>query len=749
MKRSREEDDNSDIRLQLSEADEVEAKRLMKIAEEAERRAEERQKLKTANNNNNSNNNNSKNAKYLSKKEREELALERLKTKRSDSEMKTKQAQDAHDRFVSGKIEEERKHQERKLQEEHENERIRRQQEEKKDRKEIDHEIQAIRKQYLGGDKVETKHKIVKPSEKFARIFRFEHEVEDDTTRTDVNPLYNNRVQINALFGRGYIAGIDPREQRKNSNFLISLSECRLNEMKRLEDSDENMTEIDKKQRDRERHSITEAIRSRQLEANFTDPNSKDKGNVHWSEKSLQEMKERDWRIFREDFDIRVSGGKSLLPLRYWSEASFPSEISKAIEDQGYKTPSPIQRQAIPIGRAFRDIIGIAETGSGKTAAFTIPMLCYLMSLPKANVDRCHDEGPLAIIMAPTRELAQQIEEECIKLAKYTNFVSTCIVGGQSIEDQGFKLRKGVHIVIGTPGRLCDCIQNAYLVLNQCNYVVLDEADRMIDMGFEPQVIEVLDAMGSLLKAEDEAQAEQQIESASAGKNLFRVTAMFSATMSTEVERIAKKYLRHPAIIKIGDEDSGKNKRIDQKVFYVPEVSKRNLLLDELRRLSTTDKSIIFINSKQQGDSLGRFLETSGYRNGVLHGGKSQDQREETLRLFRSSNYKILVASDVAARGLDISDVSHVFNFECPNKIENYCHRIGRTGRAGKYGTAITYVSDSDTEIMYELRTYLESTNAHIPHELMNHPSAQFPIQRDDRGNIINQKRDKVQYAKK
>ena len=183
----------------------------------------------------------------------------------------------------------------------------------------------------------------------------------------------------------------------------------------------------------------------------------------------------------------------------------------------------------------------------------------------------------------------------------------------------------------------------------------------MIDMGFEPQVIEVLDAMGSLLKADDEAQAEQQIESVSSGKTLYRVTAMFSATMSMEVERIAKKYLRHPAVIKIGDEDSGKNKRIEQRVLYVPEGSKRNLLLDELRRLSASDKCIVFINSKQQGDLLGRFLETSGYRNGVLHGGKSQDLREEILRSFRSSIYKILVASDVAARGLGIINIIITF----------------------------------------------------------------------------------------
>jgi ATP-dependent RNA helicase DDX23/PRP28 len=156
----------------------------------------------------------------------------------------------------------------------------------------------------------------------------------------------------------------------------------------------------------------------------------------------------------------------------------------------GYEKPSPIQRQAIPIGLAKRDIIGIAETGSGKTAAFLIPLLCYMLQLPSQYIDRIADEGPLAVVMAPTRELAQQIEEECHKLMKYTKFDTVCVVGGQSIEEQGFKLRKGVHIVIGTPGRIVDCIENNYLVLNQCNYVVLDEADRMIDMGFEGQVKE-------------------------------------------------------------------------------------------------------------------------------------------------------------------------------------------------------------------------------------------------------------------
>lgn len=160
----------------------------------------------------------------------------------------------------------------------------------------------------------------------------------------------------------------------------------------------------------------------------------------------------------------------------------------KAINDVGYKEPSPIQRQSIPIGLENRDIIGIAETGSGKTAAFSIPMICYMLALPDNYIERCHDHGPLAVIMAPTRELAQQIEVEIVKLIKHTGFTTTCIVGGQDIEQQGYVLRKGVQIAVGTPGRLIDCLENNYLVLNQCNYVVLDEADRMVDMGFEPQV---------------------------------------------------------------------------------------------------------------------------------------------------------------------------------------------------------------------------------------------------------------------
>lgn len=284
----------------------------------------------------------------------------------------------------------------------------------------------------------------------------------------------------------------------------------------------------------------------------------------------------------------------------------------------------------------------------------------------------------------------------------------------------------------------------------------------MIDMGFEPQVIAVLDAMGGLLKSEDEEQAELQLQqslstlavassssSSVTSRQIYRVTAMFSATMPPQVEQIARKYLRHPVIVRIGDEDTGKNKRIEQRVYLITEAQKKGKLVEELRRLSRTDKTIVFVNHKKEGDSLGRHLESLGYSAGILHGGRSQDQREETLDEFRAGTVQVLVATDVAARGLDIPDVSHVFNYDCPNKIQSYCHRIGRTGRAGKFGVATTFLTEGDSEVMYDLKNYLESTDTPVPHQLAHHAAAQAPVgSRDDKGKLIGTKKDSIQYLR-
>ena len=617
----------------LTVEEEREARQLAAVAERAEARAREREAAATHAEAETT-------TKFLTKQQRQAIALQKLEQKRMVEANRANEAKVAHDRFVTGQAARERARQLEQQKEEESRERARREREENKLNGEREHEVKTIRDHYLGGQ--EKVRKVAKPSEKSTR-FKFNWEAGEDTMKDDHNPLYTNRTKINALFGRGYIAGVDQREQRKSSNYLDILSEKRQDiSGSSSSASDYHGGGVDVLSRKRQREDRDDGL-----------------GGKHWSDKDLGAMTDRDWRIFREDFDIRIQGGRATLPLRSWEEARLPPVIMRAISDAGYEKPSPIQRQAIPVGLVRRDMIGIAETGSGKTAAFLIPLLCYMARLPSSSFERVAEQGPLALVMAPVRELAQQIEEECIKLARHTKFSTVCVVGGQSIEEQGYILRRGVDICIGTPGRLRDCLNGSFMVLNQCNYVVLDEADRMIDMGFGDQVTEILDSMGGLLKSEDEQQAEGQEQQAERGEALFRVTAMFSATMPREVEQIAKTYLRHPAIIKIGDQDSGKNARIEQVVVMLTESQKRSRIIEDLKRLKQTDKIIVFVNIKKNGDSVGKLLEGAGFAVGVLHGGKSQDQREETLESFRSGRIQVLVATDVAGRGLDIPDVTH------------------------------------------------------------------------------------------
>mmetsp|Transcript_28384 Transcript_28384/g.39903 ORF Transcript_28384/g.39903 Transcript_28384/m.39903 type:complete len:610 (-) Transcript_28384:40-1869(-) len=454
--------------------------------------------------------------------------------------------------------------------------------------------------------------------------------------------------------------------------------------------------------------------------------------------KPILKMTARDWRIFRENYDISVKGGRAPPPLRSFGEASDPSlpkihpSLLDAIDNVlKFKEPSPIQRQAIPIGLQRRDLLGIAETGSGKTVAFGVPLCTYLLNLPQRILDRVADDGPLALVMAPTRELAIQIDVEFGKLLSCQSNVSTfAVVGGQPIQQQAMRLRQGVHIVVGTPGRINDCVEMAYLVLNQCCYIVMDEADRMIDLGFAPQMEQILDAMGGLLKSEDESLTyRQEMEDLKNIKDELprhRLTAMFSATMPGEVERLARKYLRHPAMVTIGDQDSGKNARITQRVIFLSSPSQKEKALREqlLNPGPHNNKVIVFVNEKKFTDGVGRMVERMGRRCVVLHGGKSQDQREENLDAFRRGGV-VLVATDVAGRGLDIPDVTHVINYDVPQRsIDNYCHRIGRTGRAGKQGLATSFITDEDEGIMAPLKAYLESTGMQIPDRLARHPAA-------------------------
>uniref|UniRef100_A0A7N0SW16 DEAD-box ATP-dependent RNA helicase 21 n=1 Tax=Kalanchoe fedtschenkoi TaxID=63787 RepID=A0A7N0SW16_KALFE len=561
--------------------------------------------------------------------------------------------------------------------------------------REREKELDAIKEQYLGSKK--PKKRVIKPSEKFR--FSFDWENTEDTSR-DMNSLYQNPHEARLLFGRGFRAGMDRREQKK----LAAKNE------KEIRD------ELRKKEGIEEKPEEAAAQKLKEAAAELYDTFDM-KVDRHWSQKKLEEMTERDWRIFREDFNISYKGSKIPRPMRNWAESKLTPELLKAVERVGYDKPSPIQMAAIPLGLQQRDVIGIAETGSGKTAAFVLPMLTYISRLPPMTEEN-EAEGPYAVVMAPTRELAQQIEDETVKFAHYLGIKVVSIVGGQSIEEQGFKIRQGCEVVIATPGRLIDCLERRYAVLNQCNYVVLDEADRMIDMGFEPQVVGVLEAMpSSNLKPENE---DEELDE----KKIYRTTYMFSATMPPAVERLARKFLRNPVVVTIGTAGKATD-LISQYVIMMKESDKMyklQKLLDELG-----DKTaIVFVNTKKTADGVSKALDKAGYRVTTLHGGKSQEQREISLEGFRTKRYNVLVATDVAGRGIDIPDVAHVINYDMPGNIEMYTHRIGRTGRAGKTGVATTFLTLHDTEVFYDLKQMLVQSNSPVPPELARHEASKF-----------------------
>eukprot|EP01012_Entosiphon_sulcatum_P002921 TRINITY_DN10751_c0_g1_i1.p1 TRINITY_DN10751_c0_g1~~TRINITY_DN10751_c0_g1_i1.p1 ORF type:complete len:753 (+),score=170.84 TRINITY_DN10751_c0_g1_i1:101-2260(+) len=437
--------------------------------------------------------------------------------------------------------------------------------------------------------------------------------------------------------------------------------------------------------------------------------------NVHWSEKGLDEMTERDWRIFREDFQIVTKGAGVPHPLRCWGESGLlPARIVDAIEDFGYKDPSPVQMQSIPIALQNRDVIGIAQTGSGKTAAFVIPMCVYISRQPPLTADTLLD-GPYALVMAPTRELAQQIEDEAARFGRYLKQRVISVVGGVGLEQQANLIRMGAEIIIGTPGRVVDCIERKYLVLNQCNYIVLDEADRMIDMGFESQVKAVMDFMpSSNTRPENEADEEKD--------RVYRQTFMFSATMPATVEKLAQKYLRRPVSVQIGEVGTPID-RIDQRITWTTsESQKRQTMLEILR--TEQPPIIIFCNTKDKVDSLAKMIEGEGFSVCTLRGGKSQDQRSAALDGFKTQKFDVLVATDIAARGIDVKNITHVINYDMPKTIEFYTHRIGRTGRAGSKGVAVSFLTPQDTEVMFDLHSLLVNCKAQIPKELSQHECA-------------------------
>ncbi|QPG74439.1 hypothetical protein FOA43_001768 [Brettanomyces nanus] len=444
--------------------------------------------------------------------------------------------------------------------------------------------------------------------------------------------------------------------------------------------------------------------------------------DIHWSQKPLDKMTPRDWRIMKEDYNISSKGGKMENPIRYWQEIEIDGLLLKQLERLGYREPTPIQRASIPTGLKNRDVIGIAETGSGKTLAYIIPILNYVLRLPPL----AGFEGPYSLILVPTRELALQVEKEFEKFYRHLRFTVASLIGGHSYEENVAKLANGAEIVIATPGRLIDCIERSIVNLEKCYFLVLDEADRMIDMGFEEQVSQILDKLPS--------GDTNPFYFGEKGGKPQRTTMMFTATMPEAIEKIATASLLDPVTVMVGE--------IGEAVESVTQIAIKTSMDDDkklltlrkiLERRNYRPPVIIFANYKKTCEIIGDYLSQSGFIPVVMHGSRTQEQRETAIRELKTGRADILVATDVAGRGIDIPNVSLVVNYQMTKGIEEYTHRIGRTGRAGKKGTAITFWNEeTDKDVLYALKQMiLRSPSSRCSEDLDKNQYANIKLEKN------------------
>jgi ATP-dependent RNA helicase RhlE len=365
-----------------------------------------------------------------------------------------------------------------------------------------------------------------------------------------------------------------------------------------------------------------------------------------------------------------------------FAQLGLAEPISRAVAEMGYESMTPIQEQAIPVVLQGRDVMGAAQTGTGKTAAFSLPLLQRMMAHQNSSTSPAR-HPVRALVLLPTRELADQVAAQVKLYAKYTNLRSTVVFGGMDMKPQTLELKKGVEVLVATPGRLLDHIEAKNVALNQVEYVVLDEADRMLDIGFLPDLERIL----SFLPKQ-------------------RITLLFSATFSPEIKRLANSYLQNPVLIETARPNETAA-TVEQLFYTVTDDDKRRALKQLVKEKGVT-QAFVFVNSKLGCARLARSLEREGLKTTALHGDKSQDERLKALDAFKKGEVDLLVCTDVAARGLDIKDVPAVFNFDIPFNAEDYVHRIGRTGRAGASGLAVSFVSNSDARLLGDIEKLIK-----------------------------------------
>uniref|UniRef100_A0A8C7VE80 RNA helicase n=1 Tax=Oncorhynchus mykiss TaxID=8022 RepID=A0A8C7VE80_ONCMY len=400
--------------------------------------------------------------------------------------------------------------------------------------------------------------------------------------------------------------------------------------------------------------------------------------------------------------DVTVKGRDCPKPMMKFHEANFPNYVMDVIAKQGWAEPTPIQAQGWPLALSGKDMVGIAQTGSGKTLAYLLPAIVHIQHQPFLE----HGDGPICLVLAPTRELAQQVQQVAAEYGRASRLKSVCVYGGAPKGPQIRDLERGVEICIATPGRLIDFLEAGKTNLRRCTYLVLDEADRMLDMGFEPQIRKIVDQIRP-----------------------DRQTLMWSATWPKEVRQLAEDFLKQYVQINVGALQLSANHNILQIVDVCNDGEKDDktlhlvihLLLRLLEEIMSEkeNKTIIFTETKRRCDELTRRMRRDGWPAMGIHGDKSQQERDWVLNEFKYGKAPILIATDVASRGLDVEDVKFVINYDYPNSSEDYIHRIGRTARSQKTGTAYTFFTPNNMKQASDLIAVLREANQAINPKLL------------------------------
>ncbi|KAG0575605.1 hypothetical protein KC19_5G016100 [Ceratodon purpureus] len=415
--------------------------------------------------------------------------------------------------------------------------------------------------------------------------------------------------------------------------------------------------------------------------------------NFYIEVKEISRMTLEEAAAYRKELELKIRGKDVPRPLKTWNQTGLNNKVLDVIKKAGFEKPMPIQAQALPIIMSGRDCIGIAKTGSGKTLAFVLPMLRHIMDQPPLQ----QGDGPIGLIMAPTRELVQQIYNDIRKFSKVVGLTCVPVYGGSGVAQQISDLKRGTEIVVCTPGRMIDilCTSAGKITnLRRVTYLVMDEADRMFDMGFEPQITRIVQ-----------------------NTRPDRQTVLFSATFPRQVEVLARKVLTRPVEIQIGGR-SVVNSDITQTVEVRPESERFLRLLELLGEWYEKGKVLVFVHSQEKCDSLFRDLLKAGYPCLSLHGAKDQTDRESTITDFKTSVCNLMIATSIAARGLDVKELELVVNYDVPNHYEDYVHRVGRTGRAGRKGCSVTFISPEEERYAPDLVKALELSEQPIPEDL-------------------------------